>query len=473
MRLYPAFRFTLGGYEFFVTKMNASEIAETVHFASDLFQGRTLSEAIQRSLVDNRASKEIAFYWRENEARFFNSIVIAAWKGGASFQPIESLMSGVDFVDSLLQKDKRMHDSFGILAFDGTEQYYALDGQHRVRAIQLMQNDPAAHPQPAGFREDEFTVIIVPTAEGEDVDQFRGRYRRMFSALNRYAKATDHATNIVMDEDDVFALITRRLLTDHSFFRWGANDWENERVKTDNGKNLSTGQAYFTQIEVLYAMTEGLLTSALRSNSLLSDSKKSKFRQVRPPDSLIDRWYDETALIWDALIQTLPELTSPPASMRTHNPSGDDEDGRSNHDHLWFWPIGQQLVPGIVRMLIDRSAVEHDAAVDSQLDYDKLLIALTPLAKLDWDLHALPWRHLLLVTQDDQVWRMRSEGRAQALKVAEELLLWFVGLISLGDDGVAQLRSRWEFNLYQPNEDVAAMWRQIEEIRILAAGGHL
>jgi DNA sulfur modification protein DndB len=470
VRLYPAFRFTMGGHEFFVTKMNASEIAETVHFASDLFQGKTLSDAIQRSLTASRSSRDIAFYWRENEARFFNSIVIAAWQGGATFQPIESLVSGVDFLDSLLTKDKRMHDSFGILAFDGNEQYYALDGQHRVRAIQLMHNEPSAHPPPEGFKDDEFTVIIVPTAEGEDVDQFRTRYRRMFSALNRYAKPTDNATNIVMDEDDIFAIITRQLITDHPFFRWGDIDWENERVKTDSGKNLATGQTYFTQIEVLYEMTEAMLSSALRENSLLADSKRSKFKQVRPPEAWIDRWYDELALIWNVLLEIIPDLKTEPAFMRTHNPSDADDE---KSDHLWFWPIGQQMAARVVRTLIDRSAVAPDADIDTPLKHEDVSEALAILGRIDWDLHALPWRHLILVTDDEQVWRMRSEGRAQALKVAEELLLWIAGVTDLGDAGVASLRDRWEFNLYQAKDDVEPMWDHIVQVKVLAAGGHL
>ena len=46
------------------------------------------------------------------------------------------------------------------------------------------------------------------------------KYRKLFSTLNRYAKKTDGATNIILDEDDTFAILTRRLITDHEFFRW-------------------------------------------------------------------------------------------------------------------------------------------------------------------------------------------------------------------------------------------------------------
>lgn len=466
MRLYPAFRFELGGYDFFVTKMNASEIAETVNFASDVFQGRTLSQAIQRNLQVSRSAKDIAFYWRENEARFFNSIVIAAWQGGATFQPIETLNSGVPFVDNLIANDGRMLNSFGILAFDGTEQYYALDGQHRVQAIKLMHQDPASHRPPDGFNHDEFTVILVPTRQRETEEEFRMRYRRMFSALNRYAKPTDSATNIIMDEDDIFAILTRRLISDHPFFRWGDNDWENERIKTDSGKNLSAEVSHFTQIEVLYAMNEMFLSSASRQNAELQDPKT--FKQVRPADSVIDVWYAELATIWDGLIETIPALERPPTEMRVHNPDAENQDLA---DHLWFWPLGQQMIAKTVRMLIDKAI--KGATPPSRAAITR---ALAPLGRIDWDLHAAPWRHLLLVRQDEtSSWKMRSEQRSAALKAGEKLLLWFVGITDLDDRGVEALRDEWEFLLYwnEGDRDTSALWEQVEDAQVLAAGGHL
>ena len=108
-----------------------------------------------------------------------------------------------------------------MLSFDGTQDYYALDGQHRLAAIKAL-IDPisdVAVDAPEGFKDEELSVIVVVPSEAETRDQFMKRYRRLFGNLNRYAKPTDEVTNIIMDEDDVFAIITRRLITEHEFLR--------------------------------------------------------------------------------------------------------------------------------------------------------------------------------------------------------------------------------------------------------------
>ena len=67
--------------------------------------------------------------------------------------------------------------------------------------------------------EEEVSVIMLVRDEADD-EEFLRSYRRLFSSLNRYAKPTDQDTNIIMDEDDWVAILTRRLLTEHDFFLW-------------------------------------------------------------------------------------------------------------------------------------------------------------------------------------------------------------------------------------------------------------
>ena len=114
---------------------------------------------------------------------------------------------------------------YGILKFDGGEDYYALDGQHRVTSIKTLLDttvegrnhlEKIGVSVPEGFKDESVSVIIV-TTPGDD-EAWRKKYRRLFSALNRNAKPVDKDTIIAMDEDDLFAILTRQLIQEHEFF---------------------------------------------------------------------------------------------------------------------------------------------------------------------------------------------------------------------------------------------------------------
>ena len=86
---------------------------------------------------------------------------------------------------------------FGVLTLDGTQQYVALDGQHRLRAIK-----DAVKADPEIGQED---ICIIMVAH-YNTDEGKLRTRRLFTNINRNAKATTGAENIVLDEDDGAAI---------------------------------------------------------------------------------------------------------------------------------------------------------------------------------------------------------------------------------------------------------------------------
>ena len=88
--------------------------------------------------------------------------------------------------------------------------------------------------------------MFTPTSELQE--EFLKRYRRLFGNLNRYAKPMDAVTNIIMDEDDAFAIVTRRLITEHTFFKYSGRHRESARIKTVKGKNLRSTDSYFTSL---------------------------------------------------------------------------------------------------------------------------------------------------------------------------------------------------------------------------------
>ena len=226
----------------------------------------------------------------------------------------------------------QLDQSFGVLTFAGGEKYYALDGQHRLAAIKAIieptdatrdrfARDYVSEEFRQTFREEEISVIMVVQDPGEDAsvrDEMLKDYRRLFSSLNRYAKATDQNTNIIMDEDDGIAILTRRLIAEHEFFKWTVEKpSEYSIVKTGKGKNLRPTDSYFTQIEVLYEINYVCMASSSRSargwklserETIPQKDFKKIWRIRRPDEDVLDDYYEELSAIWDGILETLPDL---------------------------------------------------------------------------------------------------------------------------------------------------------------------
>ena len=203
MNIYPALRSQMGTWDYYVVKMSANELSQNVKYASEVHDDRTLDKAIQRVLDESRVKKDIVEYLKRQPNRFFSSIVVAALSGNPMFYPI-TITEDPQF--SIFHDDQRLNEAFGVLKFDGTQKYYALDGQHRLSAIKTLldRTDPASDGAPVDFENDEISVIVVVPSKEDSNETFMQKYRRLFSNLNRYAKPMDQATNIIMDEDDTF-----------------------------------------------------------------------------------------------------------------------------------------------------------------------------------------------------------------------------------------------------------------------------
>ena len=275
-----------------------------------------------------------------------------------------------------------------------------------------------------------------------------------------------------MDEDDGIAILTRRLITEHEFFKWTVEKpSEYSIVKTTKGKNLKVSDPYFTQIEVFYKMNLAFLSSSSRTAHGWWLSKREtvphnrfKFWQLsRPEEDILDDYFKELSDIWDGILRTMPELRNPPTQMRVHNPS-DEEEEAATEDHVVFWPIGQEPFSQIIRELLDEYCTRSSKDI---LDKAEVVEALKPLNRIQWSLHRKPWRHLLLVQSRDKAgnltWTMRNEERTQAIRIAKEVLEFLLGITPLDDQGQAELQRGWANSLVPiPSEaDGLEMWHQL------------
>lgn len=187
-----------------------------------------------------------------------------------------------------------MEGKIGVLRFDGTEQYYALDGQHRLAAMKLeVERDPTR------YANDQVSMIVVCHPR-DDAGMIRAR--RLFTTVNRYAKKTSSSLNDVMDEDNGVAIVTRRLIRTHPLF--------SQRIKVltkeKGGKQeVAEGNAMLAS-DTQYLMSIGTFR---KCNELLLPSRfKVEFSasQQMPSFESLEAAFTETNAAWDEAIKLVP-----------------------------------------------------------------------------------------------------------------------------------------------------------------------
>ncbi|MCZ0939398.1 MAG: DGQHR domain-containing protein [Caldilineaceae bacterium] len=469
MQLYPALRASMGTWNYYIVKMRMREVAAEVKFGSQVHEDFTLDEAIQRSIKESRVKREIVTYLTGRTDRFFASLVVAAIGGSPKFYPV-SVSDDPHF--EIFADEESIEQSFGVLRFSGNQDYYALDGQHRLKAIKtLLQPDDEAErvEPPQGFANEEVSVLMVIPPPELTEENWLASYRRLFSSLNRYARPTDTDTNIIMDEDDIFAIITRRLIASHNFFKAPGRHVDSLRVLT-RGKALKEGTSHFTSLQQLYDLNMTLLTTPIRANlgwgpgpEAERTNKVKDFVRFRPPEEYIEELFEELVLYWDALITAIPDLQLNPSEARNHQADGSKGEVA---DNLLFWPIGQDVMVSVARALLD---VRLDNSEYPTLE--QAAAVLKPLGRVNWGLHSIPWRGLLLVSTLDarsnsRKWTMRNEGRKDAIDTSKRVLRWMTGLYQSNLREESQLENEWQDQLLlPPDESSEGLWDNVRTIR--------
>ena len=469
MQLYPALKASMGDWTYYIVKMRMREVAAEVKFGSEVHNDFTLDEAIQRTIKESRVKREIVTYLTGRTDRFFASLVVAAVGGSPKFYPV-SISEDPQF--EIFADEESIEQSFGVLRFSGNQSYYALDGQHRLKAIKTLlqpEDETERIEPPRGFENEEISVLMVIRPPESSENDWLESYRRLFSSLNRYAKPTDRDTNIIMDEDDVFAILTRRLIATHEFFMAPGRHIDSLRVQT-KGRPLKEGTSHFTSLQQLYDLNETLLTTPFRVNTGWGPSTGTDnasdvklFKRFRPTDEYIEELFAELVLYWNALIEAIPDLRLNPSDVRNHQADGaSGEDA----DNVLFWPIGQDVMISVARALLDRGLDDTNAPTLKQA-----VTTLSPLGKVDWSLHHLPWRGLLLVSTfnrrtNSRRWTMRNEGRKQATDTAKRVLRWIAGYYQPNVQEEEELQNEWEEQLLlPPDETPGGLWTQVRKMR--------
>jgi DNA sulfur modification protein DndB len=254
---------------------------------------------------------------------------------------------------------------FGVLTFDGTQAYFVLDGQHRLRAIKdALKRNPE-------IGQDDICVLIVThydNAEG------RKRTRRLFSNINRNAKQTGTAENVALDEDDGFAILTRRVLEDHEFLREDGrvrvilSVGEDGELKLASGSVPKTDARALTTFTVLYDVLQYLgwdLPGAMRVKS------------TRPSDDILENSYKVLIDRVDDLLKycgnVRMRLEHAGSAREVRAPKGAEGEG-----HPFMRPVVQKAVARVASEIIQQGLLTWDGVMER-------------MSQLEWKLSSPPW----------------------------------------------------------------------------------
>lgn len=443
---YPALRLSMGSWTYFSVRMTMKEAAKRIVLATNFKEPTALDDMLQRLHDEARSKGAMTNYLKIRDDRFYGSLIVAPIGKSPSFH---SIRADEELIDKYNIADDA-NDSIGFVSLDEDTDYYVLDGQHRLGSIKHVIENDEIGPE---FQDEEINVIFV--VDESDSDKERNiKYRRLFTSLNRYAKPTDQTTNIIMEEDDAYAILTRRLVETHKVFGKGTGDSSarsNTRVNV-NTKNLYQTAPHFTSLAALYGMTKKLLScpefpdiNPATPEGLLS----------RPSDVQLDHWYAELELLWDVIGEAFPLLFSDLTKLRAKDSSSDDE-----FPLAYLYPRLQEniWIPKIRKYITEKADFG---------DKDQYLEAIEPLAKMNWDLRTVPWNPLILGKNDpadpEAELIIIDDDKAARDRVMGTVIYYLTDFYSFHEDDLLDLKANL-FSLVTQLEDANAREKWWEEL---------
>ncbi|MDE0472205.1 MAG: DGQHR domain-containing protein [Ekhidna sp.] len=365
--LLPAIQGDFGNWVYYSAIMSLSEVNKRISFARELHKNNRLGELIQRQLQDsgtgrfNRANK-IAQYLITNEERFFNSIVVGIYGGQPKWHPFK-IQPHSDFETAKLEfiADE---DRVGFLELQGTEQMFALDGQHRVAGIKKALSSDEVE------KNDYLTVLFVPHQNSPEGLQ---RTRRLFVDLNKHSIPVGKKDIIILDEVDLAAILARRLVDEHDWFSRGQVDIE--RFTDAIPKNSSS----LFSIATLYNIINILFPYVLATNKEERDELKEA-KTIRLSEERIDHYYKRVSIYFEGLSEIDSQLKN---YLEMGPNSGIAESERTPEVcNILFRPVGQIVFAETIADLAIRRGLEF-ALISAQ--YFPTDMKQTPFVHVIWD----------------------------------------------------------------------------------------
>jgi DNA sulfur modification protein DndB len=274
----------IGYWSFYSTVMKIKDIVSnnriiTVGESEELYT-KNINEILQREISESRI-KSICDYINNNEERFFSSLIVAIHKGDPKWTEIdiskEFEVEGSEIDDDTVYF---LSSKFGVLTLKGNEEIFALDGQHRLKGLRKA----FKADNNIGDLEIPITFVIHNHIK-------KDKTRRLFTVLNKYAEKPKQAELIILEEDDVAAINTRKLVTEHPVL-----SQKNAISNSKTGSISNNDYKSFTTLVTVYKINRILY------------NQKSDFYRKRPSEEDIKKFYEISTSFWNLIFVIFPEI---------------------------------------------------------------------------------------------------------------------------------------------------------------------
>jgi DNA sulfur modification protein DndB len=346
-----AFKGSFGSTNFWVLTIKAGEFVRLMTIPKELEEWEDLSpeEKFQREINYKRVASHIAPYLAHDEDRFIGAFIVEVRNHqDMAFESLSDAgVKGPRAVPASLM------NQFGILYLSGSEILIPLDGQHRLAALKFAisgrdeksQDIKGLTPNPK-VAEDTCTVILIE----HDLE----KARKIFNKVNKYAKPTSKADNLITDDTDYLAVISRENIAGDIIPR--------RLVKSGSANTLSTSSFEFTTLGTIYEIN-------LKVEQAYTGKKPDLTKTVRPEDRALA--IDNLSSFWSEFIQ----VEAYAASLADPSERGDERRIEIRKSSLTCKPIVQRILADVILdMQIgveDRPKLSHREVVSriNQVDW--------------------------------------------------------------------------------------------------------
>ena len=409
----PAIKGKIGNWIYYCGVMSFADICKVVTASiSELYEAKSLGDALQRGLTDNFIG--IKNYILHDKERFFNALILAIYDGDPQWLEVG------------FRGDERDVTSIGFLEFNGKEQVFPVDGQHRVRGIQeaLSENHELG--------DEQVPVVFIAHSNTEKGIK---RTRKLFSTINRRAKPVQANENIALDEDDISAIITRDLIENYPLF-------SGDNVIDNKGKQIpANNEVAFMSLISMYQCIYLIIKERKKKDGISSVKYNKEYKLFRPDEDEISRIKKHVYSIMDSFVQNTiiikqyVNMNSDSKAKSFRNSKGGD---------LLFRPIAQPEYFSSALRIQDNNKHKSFADVFEKMD------------KIPRDISKAPWLGL--------VWNEGGIIGRASKKVIHDLIIYLTDYKTLSEKEQNNLINSYARSLNIPVEEAKVMLFQLRGI---------